>query len=43
MTSLRGFGFMRSAKYAGHSYRKMLKMIIDLAYERKLVRRRNKN
>lgn len=32
-----GAGFMRSAKYAGHSYRKMLKMIIDLAYERKLA------
>lgn len=31
-----GAGFMRSAKYAGYSYRKMLKMIVDLAYERKL-------
>lgn len=30
-----GAGFMRSAKYAGFSYRKMLKMIIDLAYQRK--------
>ncbi|MEW6651844.1 MAG: ATP-grasp domain-containing protein [Bacteroidota bacterium] len=30
-----GAGFMRSAKYAGYSYRKMLKMIIDLAYQRK--------
>jgi len=33
-----GAGFMRSAKYAGYSYRKMLKMIIDLAYQRKLER-----
>jgi D-alanine-D-alanine ligase len=30
-----GAGFMRSAKQAGFSYRKMLKMIVDLAYERK--------
>ncbi|KAF0151891.1 MAG: D-alanine-D-alanine ligase [Ignavibacteria bacterium] len=31
-----GAGFMRSAKYAGYSYRKMLKMLIDLAYQRKI-------
>jgi D-alanine-D-alanine ligase len=31
-----GAGFMRSAKQAGYSYRKMLKMLVDLAYERKL-------
>jgi len=30
-----GAGFMRSAKQAGFSYRKMLKMLVDLAYERK--------
>ena len=30
-----GAGFMRSAKHAGYSYKKMLKMIVDLAYERK--------
>lgn len=29
-------GFMRSAKKAGYSYRKTLKMIVDFAYERKL-------
>lgn len=28
-------GFMRSAKHAGYSYRKTLKMIVDLAFERK--------
>jgi len=28
-------GFMRSAKQAGYSYRKTLKMIVDFAYERK--------
>lgn len=33
-----GAGFMRSAKYAGYSYRKMLKMIIYLAYQRKIER-----
>jgi D-alanine-D-alanine ligase len=31
-----GAGFMRSAKQAGYSYKKMLKMLVDLAYERKL-------
>jgi len=31
-----GAGFMRSAKHAGYSYKKTLKMIVDLAYERKL-------
>ena len=30
-----GAGFMRSAKHAGYSYKKTLKMIVDLAYERK--------
>ena len=29
-------GFMRSAKQAGYSYRKTLKMIVDFAYERKV-------
>lgn len=29
-------GFMRSAKQAGYSYRKTLRMIVDFAYERKL-------
>ena len=28
-------GFMRSAKHAGYSYKKTLKMIVDFAYERK--------
>jgi D-alanine-D-alanine ligase len=31
-----GAGFMRSAHYAGYSYSKMLKMIVDLAYARKV-------
>ena len=31
-----GAGFMRSAKQAGYSYKKTLKMIVDFAYERKL-------
>ncbi len=31
-----GAGFMRSAKHAGYTYRKMLKMIVDLAYQRKV-------
>ncbi len=31
-----GAGFMRSAKHAGYSYKKTLKIIVDLAYERKL-------
>ncbi|MCX6174658.1 MAG: ATP-grasp domain-containing protein [Ignavibacteriales bacterium] len=31
-----GAGFMRSAKHAGYSYKKTLKMIVDFAYERKL-------
>lgn len=31
-------GFMRSAKHAGYSYRKTLKMIVDLAYERKMAK-----
>lgn len=31
-----GAGFMRSAHYAGYSYSKMLKMIVDLAYSRKV-------
>lgn len=31
-----GAGFMRSAKHAGYSYRKMLKVIVDLAYERRV-------
>ncbi|MEW6196308.1 MAG: ATP-grasp domain-containing protein [Bacteroidota bacterium] len=31
-------GFMRSAKHAGFSYRKTLKMIVDLAYERKMAK-----
>lgn len=30
-----GAGFMRSAKHAGYSYKKTLKMIVDFAYERK--------
>lgn len=30
-----GAGFMRSAKQAGYSYKKTLKMIVDFAYERK--------
>ncbi|MBI1937770.1 MAG: ATP-grasp domain-containing protein [Ignavibacteriales bacterium] len=30
-----GAGFMRSAKHAGYSYRKTLKMIVDFAYERR--------
>ncbi len=30
-----GAGFMRSAKNAGYSYKKTLKMIVDFAYERK--------
>lgn len=30
-----GAGFMRSAKHAGYSYRKTLKMLVDFAYERK--------
>jgi D-alanine-D-alanine ligase len=29
-------GFMRSAKHAGYTYKKTLKKIVDLAYERKL-------
>lgn len=29
-------GFMRSAKHAGYSYKKTLKLIVDFAYERKL-------
>lgn len=36
-----GAGFMRSAKYAGYSYKKMLKMLIDLAYKRKLDKENN--
>ncbi len=32
-----GAGFMRSAKQAGYSYKKTLKMIVDFAYERKLL------
>lgn len=31
-------GFMRSAKQAGYSYRKTLKMIVDFAYERKIAK-----
>ncbi len=31
-----GAGFMRSAKHAGYSYKKTLKMIVDFAYEKKL-------
>jgi D-alanine-D-alanine ligase len=27
-------GFMRSAKQAGYSYKKTMKMIVDFAYER---------
>jgi D-alanine-D-alanine ligase len=30
-----GAGFMRSAKHAGYSYKKTLKMIVDFAYERR--------
>ncbi|MEW6701538.1 MAG: ATP-grasp domain-containing protein, partial [Bacteroidota bacterium] len=30
-----GAGFMRSAKHAGYSYKKTLKMIVDFAYQRK--------
>lgn len=30
-----GAGFMRSAKHAGYSYKKTLKMVVDFAYERK--------
>ena len=33
-----GAGFMRSAKQAGISYKRTLKMLIDLAYERKLAK-----
>lgn len=29
-------GFMRSAKHAGYSYKKTIKMIVDFAFERKL-------
>lgn len=29
-------GFMRSAAYAGYSYKKTLKMLVDFAYERKM-------
>jgi D-alanine-D-alanine ligase len=31
-------GFMRSAKYAGFSYRKALKRIVDFAYARRKKR-----
>lgn len=36
-----GAGFMRSAKHAGYSYKKALKMIVDYAYERKLAAIKN--
>jgi D-alanine-D-alanine ligase len=38
-----GAGFMRSAKQAGYSYRKTLKMIIDFAFERKMAEKRRHN
>ncbi len=38
-----GAGFMRSAKHAGYSYRKMLNMIVDLAYARKLAASNNQH